>query len=163
MVGHWCHRWRGGPVAVSVCKHQVTLRRAGRGKQADSGFDLNVKRTAGGKGRTLGGGKAGGSEPRRDTAAGVGILVVRQRWQKAWRPFKSRAKASRENSRVLIGPFRPRRKRNWQTVLLDNTGSRGLWGLFGADSSICSGADVATTCSLPQPVGLLREWIMVSM
>lgn len=119
----WCESpmVAGQPVAVSV-----TLRRTGRGKQGDSGFDLNVKRTAGGKGRTVGG-QSKGSEPRWDPAAGVGILVwPRAFWQcnqKAQRPFKSRAEAYRKNSRVLIWPLG---KGNWQTVLRDNTGSRGV-------------------------------------
>lgn len=54
---------REGPMAGRSFspRAQVTLRPTGRGKQAGSGFDLNVKRTAGGKGRTLGGGaEAGG-------------------------------------------------------------------------------------------------------
>lgn len=60
-------RW---PAAVSVREPKSPSGPTGRGKQAGSGFDLNVKRTAGGKGRTLGGGGGRGSEPRRDTAAG---------------------------------------------------------------------------------------------
>lgn len=65
MGGHGCE---GPMVSRRVGQSQFQpvspshTRQTGRGKQADSGFNLNVKRTAGGKGRTLGG-RGRGSGP----------------------------------------------------------------------------------------------------
>lgn len=63
-------RW---PVAVSVREPKSHSGPTGRGKQAGSGFNLNVKRTAGGKGRTLGGrAEAGGVSQGEIQQQGVG-------------------------------------------------------------------------------------------